>query len=89
MGNRLEQEFPHVAWQAMPPIGPRGIPPELIRNRLECGRQLRNQAIRNGLRAGGTAVLGVLVSVAAFIRCAASPKRHPGRDCWTAWTHRV
>lgn len=84
MSNRLEQEFPEVTWSAMPPIGPADLPAEVIRGYLERGRQLRNQAIRHSVRAGGAAVLRGLVVSAAFIRCAAHAliRRRPARDCW-------
>lgn len=84
MANRLEQEFPEVTWSAMPPIGPAGLPPEVVRRYLERGRQLRNQAIRHSVRALRAAVLRRLVVSATFIRCAvhACVRRRPARDCW-------
>ena len=83
MSNRLEQEFPEVTWSAMPPIGPGSMPPEMMREYLERGRQLRNQAIRNSIRTAEAAALRGRVSLAAFIRCAAHAltRRH-ARDCW-------
>ena len=84
MSNRLEQEFPEAAWQAMPPIGLAGLPPEVIRGYLERGRQLRNQAIRHTVQVGGAAVFRGLVSPVAFIRCAAHALvgRRPARACY-------
>jgi hypothetical protein len=89
MSNRLEQEFPEVTWSATPPIGPGGVPPATMRHYLERGRQLRNQAIRHGVRAGGAAVLRGLVPLVAFIRCAAHAlvTRRPARDCWAGSAH--
>ena len=89
MPNRLEQEFPEVTWSAMPPIGPGGVPPEAMREYLERGRQLRNHAIRNGLRASGAAARRGLISLAAFLRCAAHAlvRRRPARDCWAGSAH--
>ena len=91
MSNRLEQEFPEVTWSAMPPVGPGGVPPETMRHYLERGRQLRNQAIRHGVRTGGAAVLRGLVSFIVFIRCAAHAlaRRRPARDCWAGSAHRA
>jgi hypothetical protein len=89
MSNRLEQEFPEVAWRAMPPVGPGGVPAEVMRECLERGRQLRNQAMRNGLRTGGTAVIRGIGVLMALIRCPVHPlvrRRHePG--CWAGSAH--
>jgi hypothetical protein len=89
MSNRLEQEFPEVTWSATPPIGPGGVPPDLMREYLERGRQLRSQAIRNGVRAGGAAAVRGVVWLAAFIRCTALAlaKRRHVRDCWAGSAH--
>jgi hypothetical protein len=72
MSNRFEQEFPEVTWSALPPIGPGGVPPEVMRAYLERGRQLRSRAIRDGLRAGGAAVVRGVVLLLTFVR-------HPAR----------
>ena len=84
MPNRLEQEFPEVAWQAMPPVGPGGVPPEMMRAYLERGRQLHSRVLRGSVRAGGAAVVRRLVSVVTFTRCAAHAlvRRRPAPDCW-------
>ena len=89
MSNRLEQEFPEVAWQAMPPVGPGGVPPEVMRRYLERGRQLRSRALRSSVRAGGAAVVRGVVSFVTFIRCAghALVRRRPARDCWAGSAH--
>jgi hypothetical protein len=89
MSNRLEQEFPEVAWQALPPIGPGGVPPEAMRHYLERGRQLRSRTLRNSLRAGGAAVVRGGVSLVTVIRCAAHAlvRRRPARDCWAGSAH--
>ena len=71
MSNRLEQEFPEVAWRAMPPVGPGGVPPEVMRQCLERGRELHNQALRTSAWAGGAAVVRAAVSLRALIRSAA------------------
>ena len=34
MCNRLELEFPEVAWRALPPTGPGRVPPEVTRQCL-------------------------------------------------------
>jgi hypothetical protein len=89
MSNRLEQEFPEVTWSATPPIGPGGVPPDLVRAYLERGRQLRSQAIRDSVRAGGAAAVRGVVWLAAFIRCTALAlaKRRHVRDCWAGSAH--
>jgi hypothetical protein len=71
MSNRLEHEFPEVTWRVMPPLGPCGVPAELMRECLRRGRQLRNQALRDGLRAGAAALLRGVVSLVAISRCGA------------------
>jgi hypothetical protein len=89
MSNRLEQEFPEVTWSATPPIGPGGVPPDLMREYLYRARQLRSQAIRNSVRAGGAAVAQGVVWLTAFTRCTAralSTRRHV-RDCWAGSAH--
>lgn len=52
MSNRLEREFPEVAWQAVPPIGARGLPLEVVRGYLARGRELRSRAVRQSVRSG-------------------------------------
>lgn len=84
MANRLEQEFPQIAWQVAPPLGPDGLRAEVIREHLAHGRRLRSRAIRNGARPAGRAVARVLLVVVALVRCAGHDliKRPPERDCW-------
>jgi len=52
VSNRLEREFPEVAWQAVPPIGPRGLPLEVVRGCLARARGLRSRAVRQSMRSG-------------------------------------
>jgi hypothetical protein len=89
MSNRLEQEFPEVTWSAMPPVGPGGVPPEVMRQHLERGRQMRSRALRNSVRAGGAAVVRGLVSLVTALCCAAHAlvRRRPARDCWAGSAH--
>lgn len=89
MSNRLEQEFPEVTWSATPPIGPGGVPPEVMREYLDRGRQLRSQALRKSSRAAGAAAVRGLVWLAAFIRCTARAlaRRRHARDCWAGSAH--
>jgi hypothetical protein len=89
MSNRLEQEFPEVAWQAIPPVGPGGVPPEAMRQYLERGRQLRSRALRDSARAGGAAVVRGFAWLVAFLRRAARAlvRRRPARDCWACSAH--
>jgi hypothetical protein len=64
MSNRLEQEFPELTWPATPPIGPGGVPPQVIRACVERGRELRSRAVRNSARSAGAALVRGLVAVA-------------------------
>lgn len=89
MSNRLEQEFPRTSWQATAPIGRGGVAHEVVWHYVEHGRQLRNRALRDGVRAAVTAVVRAPMQVVAFVRCMArSPARRlPGRDCWRSPAH--
>jgi hypothetical protein len=89
MSNRLEQEFPEVAWQAMPPVGPAGVSTEVMRRHLERGRQLRSRALRNSVRAAVAGVVRGLVSLVTFLRSAAHAlvRRRSARDCWAGSAH--
>lgn len=89
MSNRLEQEFPEVTWQVVPPLGPDGLRPEVIREHLERGRQLHSRAIRNSARGAGAAVVHALRAAIAFARCASHglAKRPPERDRWAGSAH--
>lgn len=101
MANRLEQEFPEVTWSAMPPIGPAGLPPEVVRRYLERGRQLRNQAIRHSVRALRAAVLLRLVvprlssgaqsmlASGGALRVTAGPARPAAPEHGRTWTFLV
>ena len=91
MSNRLEQEFPQLTWQAVPPTGPGGVSPEIVRSYLERGRRLRSRAIRNSGRAAGTALVHTLRAATAFVRSAGrrSVRRPPERDCWASSAHRA
>jgi hypothetical protein len=42
MSNRLEQEFPHTSWRAIPPVGPRGRDQEVRRRPIARGHELRH-----------------------------------------------
>jgi hypothetical protein len=77
MSNRLEREFPHTAWQPVPPIGPDGIQPYLDR-----GRQLRAEALNRTLRAGVAGLARLSRRLLTFARFAAygADKRWPLRD---------
>lgn len=82
MANRLEQEFPNLVWEPMPPIGSGGVSPEAMREYLERGRQLRNQALRSSLRVGWPAMARGVVLLMALIRSGtqASAGRWHARD---------
>jgi hypothetical protein len=89
MSNRLEQEFPNLAWEPMPPIGSGGVSPEAMRECLERGRQLRNQALRSSLRAGRPAMARGVVLLMALIRSGtqAIARRRHARDCRAGSAH--
>jgi hypothetical protein len=82
MSNRLEQEFPGVAWAAPSPVMPGGGPPEVMRACMARGRALRSQAIRDGVRASATALARDILTVIAFVRRAT--QRFGSREHWPA-----
>jgi hypothetical protein len=87
MSNRLEQEFPELTWLAMPPLGPGGVSPQVIRASVERGRALRSRAIRNSARSTGTVLVRQLRAAVALVRCAVrglAKRPSPERDCWPA-----
>ena len=66
MSTRFDREFPHTAWQPVPPpIGPDGM-----QHYLERGRQLRAEAMRDALRATAGALGRLGRHVLNFVRCA-------------------
>jgi hypothetical protein len=85
VSNRLEQEFPRTTWQAVPPLEPGGVPPEVVRQYMARGRQLRNRALREGARAAGGAVLRGLGALMAFVcgNARGLCGRSSEPDCWT------
>lgn len=91
MCNRLELEFPEVAWRALPPTGPGRVPPEVMRQCLDRGRELRAQAVRRSLRAGGAAVVRRLGALIALSRRLAH--RRAGQRCargaWVGPAHGI
>lgn len=86
MPNQLEQEFPEITWQAIPPLGPRGVPPEVIRGYMERGRRLHSRAIRSSARAAGAALRRGLVAAVAVVSGAVTgpAKRMPEHDGWVS-----
>ena len=75
MSNRFDREFPHTAWQPVPPpIGPDGM-----QHYLERGRQLRSEAAGRALRRVATAAMALFAALVALVRCAAygAAKRMP------------
>ena len=91
MSNGLEREFPEVAWRAVPPIGPRGLPPELVRSQIARGRELRSRAIRASVRAGlGTVGRALLAMIVLRHRVGCGPaKRVAEREFWASSAHRA
>jgi hypothetical protein len=83
MSNRLEQEFPELTWPAMPPLGPGGVSPQVIRASVERGRALRGRAIRHSARSAGIAMVRQLRAAVALVRGLAK-RSPPERDCWPA-----
>ena len=63
MANGLEREFPEVAWRAVPPIGPRGMSPEAVREHIARRRERHGRAIRDGARSARGAVARALVAM--------------------------
>ena len=85
MSNGLEREFPEVAWPAVPPIGPRGMPPEPVRDHVARGRELHSRATRDSVRSGLDAIAGALLAV---FRIRRDPARSPSeRDSWARPKH--
>jgi hypothetical protein len=84
MSNRFEQEFPRVAWQALPPLGPGAVPPELRRQHLERGRQRHSRAPRDRERTDRARVVRRLVALAILPRYAAHAlaMERRMRACW-------
>jgi hypothetical protein len=71
MSNRLEQEFPHTSWCAIPPMGPRGLDQDAFRRCIARGHELRSQAVGKSMRMAGECLARAAVALAAFVRCAA------------------
>jgi hypothetical protein len=86
MSNRLEQEFPEVAWAAMLRIGRGGVPVEVMEAYMARGRALRSQAVRAGMRAAAAAIArGVLVAIDCRRRVSDdAPVRPPEPQRWPA-----
>jgi hypothetical protein len=71
MSNRLEQEFPHTSWRAIPPVGPRGLDQDALGRYIARGHELRSQAVGKSMRMAGECLARAAVALAAFVRCAA------------------
>jgi hypothetical protein len=82
MSNRLEQEFPPTRW--MPPVGPGGVPSEVVWHYVEHGRQLRNRALRDDARTAGAVVIRAAVRTVTFARRVIRrvTRRLVARDGW-------
>ena len=89
MSNGLEREFPEVSWQAVPPIGPRGLPPEVVRGYVARGRELHGRAIREGVRSGLDATARALRAMIMICRRSGrGPAERPAeRDSWAGSAH--
>lgn len=68
MSNGLEREFPEVAWEPVPPIGTRGVTPEMVRRRFARARELDGRAIRDSVRSGLGAIARALLATAMICR---------------------
>ena len=90
MCNRLELEFPEVAWRALPPTGPGRVPPEVMRQCLDRGRELRAGGAAQPAR-GGAAVVRRLGALIALSRRPAH--RRAGQRCargaWVGPAHGI
>jgi hypothetical protein len=86
MSNRLEQEFPHISWLAIPPAGPHGLEQDAFSRCIARGHELRSQAVGKSMRVAGAGLARAAVALAAFVRCAAPglaklPAKHdPAHD---------
>ena len=50
MSNRLDQEFPQIAWRVPSPLPTRGLPVEVTRAHMERARALRRRVVRRSVR---------------------------------------
>ncbi len=84
MSNRLEQEFPHTSWRAIPPVAPRGLERDVLWRYIARGHELRSQAVGKSMRVAVAGVARAAVALAAFVRCAVPglTRRPPERDGW-------
>jgi hypothetical protein len=84
MSNRLEEEFPHTSWRAIPPVGLRGLDQDLLRRYIARGHVLRSRAVGRGVHTAGAGLARVVVALAALVRCAAPglPKLPAGQERW-------
>jgi hypothetical protein len=71
MSNRLEQEFPHTSWRAIPPVGPRGLGQDALGRSIARGHELRSRAVGKSMRVAGAGLARAAVALAALVRCAA------------------
>lgn len=75
MSNRFDREFPHTAWQPVPPpIGPDGI-----QHYVDRGRRLRAQAMRRALLSVAAGLLTMARGVAGLVLGGGVPARQGHR----------
>jgi hypothetical protein len=92
MSNRLEEEFPKVAWRVSSALSAGGAPAELVRTHMERARALRRRVVRRSVRRAAAGFMGGLLAAAMFVRRARHPvfKAHAReRDCWAGPAHRA
>ena len=71
MSNRLEQEFPHTSWRAIPPVGLRGLDPDVQGRSIARGHELRSWAVGRSTCVAGAGLARAAVALAALVRGAA------------------
>lgn len=85
MSNGLEREFPEVAWEPVPPIGTRGMPAVVVRNRLARAPELDGRAIRDSARSGLGAIARALLATAMIRRRSRrSAMEGPSERAWAS-----
>jgi hypothetical protein len=65
MSNRFDQQFPRTDWQAVPPIDA-----DRLQAYLQRARQLRAEALAEGLKLTARALARAFVAIVRFIRYA-------------------
>jgi hypothetical protein len=75
MSNRLEQEFPHTSWRAIPPVGPRGLGRDSLGRSIARGYGLHSRGVGKSMRVAGAGLARAAGALAALVRW---PRAWPG-----------